>query len=81
MHPQQKLKADIKRFLEVYYFLPSEAKAQFEAELAANTKKMDEATQKLYKSLLQSAKLGKSVEEAISYLNKTSSTRSKSSLE
>ena len=81
MNPQQKLFDDVKRFLEVYRFLPAEGKAHFEAELAGNLKNMDEPTQDLYKSLLESAKLGHSSKEAINYLSKTSSTRSKSSLE
>ncbi|MDD5382334.1 MAG: hypothetical protein PHH60_01585 [Candidatus Margulisbacteria bacterium] len=65
MDPQEKLHLDIKRFLEVYRFMPAEVKAHFEAKLAGDIKNLDEKSRKLYSSLLRSAKEGKSIEDAI----------------
>ncbi|MFH1542852.1 MAG: hypothetical protein ABIE84_07190 [bacterium] len=67
-----KLNADVKRFLDVYRFLSAEGKAQFESQMQGNLKTVDEKTKKLYLSLLQSAKSGLSIEEAIAQLHKNS---------
>lgn len=73
MNPQEKLQQDIKRFLEVYQVLSAEGKAQFEAQMAGELKGKDEKTKKLYYTLLQAAKDGKGIEEAIQDMNKTTS--------
>lgn len=70
MDPQQKLNNDINKFLEVYRFLSAEGKAQFEAQMAGSIKNHDEKTKKLYHALLQSAKNGKSINEAIEAMGK-----------
>ncbi len=72
MNPEDKLKKDVKKFLEVYRFLSAEGKAQFEAQMAGEVKDKDERTKKLYYSLLQSAKDGRSIQEAIKELEKHS---------
>lgn len=69
-NPVQKLQNDIQKFLEVYKVLSAEGKAQFEAQMAGAIKKQDERTKKLYLSLLQSAKDGKGIEEAIQEMKK-----------
>jgi len=69
-NPQQKLLSDVKRFLEVYKVLSPEGKAQFEAQMAGSIKDQDEKTKKLYQALLQAAKDGKSIEEAIEEMHK-----------
>lgn len=69
-NPQDKLHADIQRFLEVYSVLSPEGKAQFEAQMAGATKNQDERTRKLYQVLLQAAKDGKEIEEAIQEMHK-----------
>ena len=68
MNPEDKLKTDIKKFLEVYKFLSAEGKAQFEAQMAGELKGRDERTKKLYYSLLQSAKDNKSIQGSIKEL-------------
>ncbi len=68
----QKLHSDIQRFLEVYKVLSAEGKAQFEAQMAGSVKDQDGSTKKLYFSLLESAKDGKGIEEAIQEMKKTS---------
>ena len=68
----QKLQNDIQRFLEVYKVLSPEGKAQFEAQMAGAIKDQDERTKKLYYSLLESAKDGKGIEEAIQEMKKAS---------
>lgn len=73
MNPADKLKKDVKKFLEVYRFLSAEGKAQFEAQMSGELKGQDERTKKLYYSLLQSAKDGKTIEEAIKQLELSSS--------
>ena len=73
MNPADKLQKDIKKFLEVYRFLSAEGKAQFEAQMAGELKGQDERTKELYYSLLQSAKDGKSIQEAIKRLELSSS--------
>ncbi|OGB88138.1 hypothetical protein A3J44_00970 [candidate division WOR-1 bacterium RIFCSPHIGHO2_02_FULL_45_12] len=70
MNLQQSLNGDIKKFLEVYRFLSAEGKGQFEAQMAGSIKNHDEKTKKLYQSLLQSAKDGKSISEAIEAMGK-----------
>jgi len=69
-NPRQKLQSDIKRFLEVYKVLSSEGKAQFESQMAGAIKNQDERTKNLYQSLLQAAKDGKGIEEAIQAMAK-----------
>lgn len=71
MEPTEKLRLDIKHFLEVYHFLSAEGKAQFEAQMAGELKKVDPKTKELYYSLLQAAKEGRSIDEAIDRLNQT----------
>ena len=71
MDPQEKLRQDIRKFLEVYKVLSPEGKAQFEAQMAGEVKGQDEKTKKLYYSLLQSAKDGKDIEQAIQEMGKT----------
>jgi len=69
-NPVEKLKGDIKRFLEVYRFLSVEGKAHFEAQMSGQIKDLDEKTKKLYTTLLQAAKDGKSIDEAIAQMHK-----------
>jgi len=69
MNPQEKLRQDVKRFLEVYTVLSAEGKAQFEAQMAGELKGKDEKTKKLYYTLLQAAKDGKDIEGAIQAMN------------
>ncbi|KPJ67113.1 hypothetical protein AMJ44_07405 [candidate division WOR-1 bacterium DG_54_3] len=69
-----KLQEDIKRFLEVYQVLSPEGKAQFEAQMAGAIKDRDEKTKKLYQALLQAAKDGREIEEAIEEMKKASSS-------
>ncbi len=71
-NPIQKLQADIQKFLEVYKVLSPEGKAQFEAQMAGAIKDQDQRSKKLYYALLQSAKNGKGIEEAIAEMGKTS---------
>jgi hypothetical protein len=68
--PGMRLQKDIHKFLEVYKVLSPEGRAQFEAQMAGATKTHDEKTKKLYHSLLQAAKDGKGIEEAIQEMNK-----------
>jgi hypothetical protein len=70
-NPQVKLLNDVKKFLEVYKVLSPEGKAQFEAQMAGSIKDQDDKTKKLYQSLLQAAKDGKSIEQAIEEMHKT----------
>ena len=72
MNPLAKLQADINKFLEVYKILSPEGKAQFEAQLAAAVQRVDEKTRKLYYTLLESAKNGQDVEQALERMRKTS---------
>jgi hypothetical protein len=51
-----KLTENIKKFLDVYKFLPSEAKAAFEAQITSHIKDCDKKTRNLYIALLSSAK-------------------------
>jgi len=68
-----RLENDVKHFLEVYKTLSPAGKAHFEAQLAASIKNQDERTKKLYRALLQAAKDGKEIEEAIEAMQKASS--------
>jgi cyclopropane fatty-acyl-phospholipid synthase-like methyltransferase len=72
MDPLKKLRQDVTRFLEVYKVLSAEGKAQFEAQMAGAIKDYDEKTRKLYVALLQAAKDGKGIEEAIQEMGKAS---------
>ncbi|MFH1826076.1 MAG: hypothetical protein ABH823_02140 [bacterium] len=67
-----RLKHEVKRFLEVYRFLSVEGKAQFESQMMGQIKNLDEKTQKLYQTLLQTAKDGKSIQEAIEAMDRAS---------
>ncbi|MBU1026311.1 MAG: hypothetical protein KKA31_01110 [Candidatus Margulisbacteria bacterium] len=69
---EKKLESDVKKFLDVYKVLSAEAKAQFEAQLNGEIKKADERSKKYYLVLLQAAKDGCSVEQAISRLKQSS---------
>ena len=69
-NPIQRLYNDVKKFLEVYQVLSPEGKAQFEAQMAGAIKDLDEKTKKLYQALLQAAKDGKGIEEAIKAMEK-----------
>ncbi len=68
MDPQEKLRLDIKHFLEVYRFMTAEAKAHFEAQLAGELKGKDPKTKGLYYALVQAAKEGRGIEAAIAKL-------------
>jgi hypothetical protein len=70
MDPKDKLHQDIKRFFDVYKFLPSEGKAQFEAQITAEIKDKDQKTKNLYCALLKAAKDGEAVEDAIEGMGK-----------
>ena len=70
MDPKDKLHQDIKRFFDVYKFLPSEGKAQFEAQITAQIKDKDQRTKNLYYALLKAAKNGAGVEDAIKDMGK-----------
>ncbi len=70
--PEKKLENDVKKFLEVYKVLSAEGKAHFEAQLAGETKKVDKKTKNLYEVLLQAAKDGCDVGQAISRLKQSS---------
>lgn len=72
MDSQEKLRQDVKHFLEVYQVLSPDGKAQFEAQMAGSTKNVDEKTKKLYSTLLQAAKDGKNIEEAIQAMSQLS---------
>jgi hypothetical protein len=52
----EKLNENIKKFLDVYRFLPSEAKAAFEAQITSHINSCDQKTKNLYAALLSSAK-------------------------
>ncbi len=69
-NPQQRLLNDVKRFLEVYKVLSPEGKAQFEGQMAGSIKEQDDKTRKLYHILLQAAKDGKGIGEAIQEMGK-----------
>ena len=71
-NPIQRLYNDVKKFLEVYKVLSSEGKAQFEAQMLGAIKDQDERTKKLYGALLQAAKDGKGIDEAIAAMEKAS---------
>jgi hypothetical protein len=68
----KKLEGDVKRFLEVYRFLSAEGKAQFEGQMLGSIKGQDEKTKGLYRVLLQSAKDGLSIDDAIAAMKKVS---------
>lgn len=68
----KKLQNDIKKFLEVYKFLSVEGKAQFEAQMAGQIKDLDEKTKNLYQALLQAAKDGSTIDEAINKMHESS---------
>ena len=70
MDPVDNLRKDIKKFLDVYKILSPEGRAQFEAQMAGAVKGQDEKTKKLYYALLQAAKDGKEIEEAIKEMQK-----------
>jgi hypothetical protein len=70
MDPRGKLHQDVKRFLEVYGILSSEGRAQFEAQMAGSLKGQDQNTRDLYGALLQAAKDGQGIEEAIRKMEK-----------
>lgn len=70
MEPSEKLREDVKKFLEVYRILSPEGKAQFEALMAGAVKNQDENTKKLYHALLQAAKDGKEIAEAVEEMGK-----------
>ncbi len=72
MDAQDKLRRDIEKFLEVYKILSSDGKAQFEAQMAGEVKNKDEKTKKLYRALLQAARNGRGIEEAIEEMSKAS---------
>lgn len=66
----EKLEKQIQKFLVIYKILVPEAKAQFEAQMNANLKNVDEKTKKLYAALLNAAKQGDNMDEAISAMHK-----------
>lgn len=63
--PIQRLRQDVKKFLDVYKVLSPEGKAQFEAQMAGAIKGHDEGSKKLYYALLKAAKDGKGIDGAI----------------
>lgn len=65
-----KLKDDVRRFLEVYKVLLPEGKALFESKILASLKDMDERTKKLYAILLKASRCGLGVEETIQEMQK-----------
>ncbi len=65
MNPQEKLREDIRKFLEVYKVLLPEGKAQFEAQMAKAAVDQDERTKSLYSALVKAAKDGLDIDEAI----------------
>jgi len=67
-----RLKSEITQFFEVYTVLSPEGRAVFEAQMGPMLQKSDNYTSSLYRSLLQSAQRGRSIEEAIDELNKLS---------
>lgn len=67
----EKMHKNVTDFLEVYKYLPSEGKAQFEAQLNSYLKDKDEKTQKLFGSLLQAAKDRIGLEKAIEAMKKS----------
>jgi hypothetical protein len=73
MDAQAKLFHDVKKFLEVYKVLSAEGKAQFESQMAGSIKGEGEKTKKLYFALLQAAKNGKSIEDAVQEMEKAAS--------
>jgi len=66
-----KLFSDIKRFLDVYQILSPESKAAFEAQMTSLVEKSDERSRNLYTALLQAAKDGRSPEEAVDFMKKS----------
>ena len=74
MDQQKKLFHDVRKFLEVYGVLSPDGKAQFEAQMAGNLKTVDEKTRKLYYALLQAAKDGKDIDQAIAEMEKAAKT-------
>jgi hypothetical protein len=70
MDPLEKLREDVKKFLEVYTVLSPEGKAQFEAQMVGQLKGQDERTKKLYRALLRAAQDGKDIEGAIKEMEK-----------
>lgn len=69
----KKLNENIKKFLDVYRFLPAEAKAAFEAQIASHIKDYDQKTQNLYSALLSSAKENLNENETIERMKKVNS--------
>ena len=67
----EKMERSVNVFLEVYRILSPEGRAQFEAEINAKLKELDEKTRKLYLALIKAAKDGLSTDEAIEEMKKT----------
>lgn len=68
--PKKKLEQDINRFLEVYKVLSPEARANFEAQMKATLKEVDDKTRKLYVALLDSAKDNCDFDDAVDNMNR-----------
>lgn len=72
-----KLNTQISQFFEIYSILSPEGKAAFEGQMGPMLNSSDTHTRSLYQSLLQSAKNGLSIEEAIEKLNELSAKNNK----
>jgi len=70
MAEENRLNQSIKKFLDVYRVLSPEAKAAFEAQLTSAIRSEDEATRKLYDSLLKAAKEGMDTEDTLKQMHK-----------
>jgi len=66
----EKMEKSINVFLEIYKILSPEGRAQFEAEIAARIKNLDEKSKKLYLALIKAAKDGLAPAEAIEEMRK-----------
>lgn len=64
----EKLKEDVRKFLEVYSILSPEAKGLVGVQLMPHLKNADNKTKALYSALLSAAEEGQSIEEAISMM-------------
>jgi len=71
MDKERKLHEDVRRFLEVYKVLAPEGRAQFEAQMAGETKGMDDKTKKLYAALFAAAKDGCDIAQAIAKMKES----------
>ena len=69
---RKKLEQDVKRFLELYQVISPESRAQLEAGINSLSSKLDQKTKALYEALLQTAKLGQGVGEAIDKMGQAS---------